>query len=133
MCGYVASRIAMRESIEIVCNECLRPVGNITDVVWYPHNGLTSVRVERMDCDCEIIARHEEEDRSEFETRVKAEYEELKSNLVTECTDIVQEKDTKIQELQQKITQLKEQLEQCSHSNSLAEKIKSAARITHVK
>ena len=90
MCGYVASRIAMRESIEIVCNECLQPIGNITDVVCYSHNGLTSVRVERVVCDCEV------------------------------------DKD-------KEIAQLKERLEQCSHSNSLAEKIRSAARITHVK
>ena len=87
----------MRETIEILCNGCLRPLGNIVDVVEYKHNGLTSVRVERVDCECGLFTRNRR-----LRTLLKAESE---------------------------IATLRAQLAE----QTLADRIKAAARINHVK
>lgn len=88
----------MRETIEILCNECLRPLGNIVDVVEYKHNGLTSVRVERVDCECGPV--HPE---------------------IADCGHCLK--------AESEIATLRAQLAK----QTLADRIKSAARVNHVK
>lgn len=45
----------MRETIEILCNECLRPVGRVVDTIRTEYNGYLSYRIERIPCDCDEI------------------------------------------------------------------------------
>lgn len=45
-------RKPMGKHIEVVCNECLRPVGTIRDVIDYPNRNTSQCRIDLRDCDC---------------------------------------------------------------------------------